>query len=164
MSQVGLSIGAVDVPLAVQRIELREGLSASTLATVIATTPLPALSPSMIVGQTASVTLSAGGDFALLDFDVLGERTWTGVCQAVTLVKVEHSGVSTYRFDIVAPAIDAKSNSSTNERHHSTRRNAVAGYRKETFGRRSTHNMRSFPRVRSIFRCSHLQAGRIQAA
>lgn len=108
MSNISLSIGSLDVPLTVQRAELREGLSSPFVATVHATTALPALPPADLIGQTASLTLSGGGglldlDLSLEAFDLLGERTWTGVCRDVVLVKSELSGASTYRFEIVAP-------------------------------------------------------------
>ncbi|MDI1483580.1 type VI secretion system tip protein TssI/VgrG [Polyangium sp. y55x31] len=100
MSHISFSIGSLDVPLTVQRAEIREELSTPMVAIVHATTALPALPPGALVGQTATLSLSGGG---LFEFDLLGERTWTGVCRDVALVKVELTGASTYRFEIVAP-------------------------------------------------------------
>jgi hypothetical protein len=67
------------------------------------------------------------------------------------------------RIDMRKHGVAVRYDDDANERHHNTSSHTVAGYCKENLGRRSTHNMRSFPGVRSIFRHSRRQVVRIQA-
>src|SRR5262249_29755492 len=88
--QLVLSVASGD-SLDVRRFKVTEGISSLFKIILIVVCRNEAVDFDTILGQAARFTLRNG----------MHERTWTGLCAEVKLLKVEVSGLSTYELKLV---------------------------------------------------------------
>ncbi len=84
-------------PLDVRRFVIREAVSEPWVVDVVALSPDPSLDLFAIIGRAATFRIESALEGARVP-----ERRWEGVCRHAVLVQAEPTGLSTYRFEIVA--------------------------------------------------------------
>ncbi len=97
MPNLILTFASDESSLSVSRFSVHEGISTLFTVTVWALSDDPGIDLDTIVGKDASFQVVTGAAFAPLG----GARLWTGICEHMSLVKVEPTGKSTYHLRIV---------------------------------------------------------------
>ena len=92
-----LALTVATGPLDVRRFAIHEAVSEPWVVDVVALSPDPSLDLSAITGRAATFRIESALGGARVP-----ERRWEGVCRRAVLVQAEPTGLSTYRFEIVA--------------------------------------------------------------